>query len=82
MLIMAGNIRFQALHVNSSLSYSTRSYAPGQMISGYHLLCFTENTRLLQLIFIYQELCRQVFKNPADLYCLLTENQKSLQEIG
>lgn len=77
MLIMVGNIRFQALHVNSSLSYSTHFCAPGQMVSGYHLLCFTENTCLLHLIFIYQ-LCRQVFKNPADLYCLLTENQKSL----
>jgi len=52
------------------------------MILGYYLLCFTENTCLLQLIFIYQGLCRQAFKKAAHLYCPLTENQKSLQEIG
>lgn len=35
MLIMVGNIQFQALHVNSSLPHSPLSCAPGQKIPRY-----------------------------------------------
>lgn len=40
------------------------------------ILCFPENTRRWKLIFIYQQLCQQGFKNPADLRRLLRANQK------
>lgn len=50
------------------------------MILGYYLLCFTENTCLLQLIFIYQGLCRQAFKKAAHLYCPLMKIKRACRK--